>query len=100
MSLISRVQCEFGKVLFQLCLHPIALALLVPAANAGLAEAQMIVGFACLNGKGIIANDSEALLWLQKICRSGERAFSASACNYVLQRTRYSSRPRTSCEMV
>ena len=57
MILLYRIQCELGKFLFQLGFHTLAIRVLLPTANAGLPEAQMIVGFAYLNGKAVATND-------------------------------------------
>lgn len=53
MRILGRLQCESGKIIYQLGLHPAAMLLLLPAARSGVTEAQMIVGFSYVSGKGV-----------------------------------------------
>ena len=71
MILLYRILYELGKVPFQFGLYSIAIPMLMPAAKAGLAEAQMIVGFAYFNGRGVPASDPDAFQWLQKASDQG-----------------------------
>src|SRR3974390_784150 len=64
MKVLHRIKCELGKVALQLGIPSLALPLLVPAAEAGDAETQLVVGLTY--GKASPPNYAEAIPWLQK----------------------------------